>query len=79
MKLSNDQKRVLRFMCFYVPAYTILYPLLSCLFGKSLSWDAFLYSFTVSAIIGLLSLPFIFWGMKIPTTDENKKEEKTGD
>ena len=75
MKLSDDQKRSLRWLCIYLPAYAVGYPFIGLLYGQTLSWGAFLISFSISAVIGLLFLPFIIWGMKIPTEDADNKKE----
>ena len=58
MKLSNDQKKFLKFIPVYAVGYTVLSPLLRWLFSKSIQWQDFLnaaiVAVCVSVVVGLL-------------------------
>ena len=75
-KLSEDQKRVLKAVAWFVPCYGILGPLLAVLFGKPFAWENLLTSLFSAIICGLLSLPFIFLGMKVPTKNDDAPKEE---
>ncbi|MBQ3883000.1 MAG: hypothetical protein IJL91_05200 [Bacteroidales bacterium] len=74
-KLSDDQKRVLKAVGIFLPCYGILAPLLAVLFGKPFAWENIFTSLLSAVIVGLLSLPFIFWGMKVPTKNDDAPKE----
>lgn len=58
MKLSNDQKKFLKFIPVYAVGYTVLSPLFRWLFNKSIQWQDFLnaaiVAVCVSVVVGLL-------------------------
>lgn len=74
-KLSDDQRRVLKAVALFVPCYGILAPLFAVLFGKPFAWENLFTSLLSAIVVVLLSLPFIFWGMKVPTKNDDAPKQ----
>ena len=72
MKLSQDQKRIIRSFIVSFIVYLVFYPLFQFLFGKPMdSWgDYFLYAGTMAVIFALMCAFFVI-GSRIPPKNDN--------
>lgn len=65
MKLSDDQKQILRNWIYYAAGYIVFYPFFRWLFTKEISWSDFLTSGITAIFVGLAGILFVI-GAKIP-------------
>ena len=70
MKLSNDQKRIIRSIALYTGIFIVVYPLMTLVAGKQWTWgDFFLFAGIAVLVFGLVGFIFVL-GSKIPKIDE---------
>ena len=70
MKLSNDQKRIIRSIAMYTGIFIVVYPLMTLVAGKQWTWgDFFLFAGIAVLVFGLVGFIFVL-GSKIPKKDE---------
>lgn len=70
MKLSNDQKRIIKSIAMYTGIFIVVYPLMTLVAGKHWTWDDyFLFSGIAILVFGLVGLIYVL-GSKIPKKDE---------
>ena len=65
MKLSDDQKRILRIWIYNAAGYIVFYPFFRWLFTKEISWSDFLTSGITAIFISLTGILFVL-GAKTP-------------
>ena len=70
MKLSNDQKRIIKSIAMYTGIFIVVYPLMTLVAGKQWTWgDFFLFAGIAVLVFGLVGFIFVL-GSKIPKKDE---------
>ena len=70
MKLSNDQKRIIKSIAMYTGIFIVVYPLMTLVAGKQWTWgDFFLFAEIAVLVFGLVGFIFVL-GSKIPKKDE---------
>ena len=70
MKLSNDQKRIIKSIAMYTGIFIVVYPLMTLVAGKQWTWgDFFLFAGIAVLVFGLVGFIFVL-GSKIPKIDE---------
>lgn len=70
MKLSNDQKRMLKGIALYVPGYFIGFTLFRWLFGKDVSWSDVLIFALSGVVLAAVFAVFTIFGARVPTRDD---------
>ncbi|MCR5571241.1 MAG: hypothetical protein K6F42_03255 [Bacteroidales bacterium] len=69
MKLSQDQKRMLRASALYPPCYAAVLILYNLLFKKEMAWGDVLALFLGSLLLSAIFAIFTIFGARIPTRD----------
>ena len=70
MKLSSDQKRLVKLFSLYTGIYIVVFPLMTLVAGRHWTWgDFFLFAGITSLVQGLLGCIYVL-GSKIPKKDE---------
>ena len=66
MKLSKDQKRLIKFQALYTGIFIVVYPLMTSVAGTQWTWVEFLLFAVISiAILGLVGFLFVL-GSNVP-------------
>ncbi len=77
MKLSNDQKKMLRGIALYVPTYIVGYILFSLLiFKRGIQWGDILVLLISGLVIAAVFAVFTILGARIPTRDDTPEKPK---
>ena len=70
MKLSNDQKRIIKSLAMYTGIFIVVYPLMTLVAGRHWTWgDYFTFAGIAILIYALVGLFFVL-GSKIPKKGE---------
>ena len=70
MKLSNDQKRIIKSLAMYTGIFIVVYPLMTLVAGKHWTWsDYFIFAGIAILVYGLVGLLYVL-GSKIPKKDK---------
>ena len=72
MKLSNDQKKILKAIAIYTPVYIVALLLTQWIRHRSFSWEDLLVSVLTAVVLGLLLTLFFVVGAHVPTKDDDK-------
>ena len=70
MKLSNDQKRIIKSIAMYTGIFIVVFPLMTLVAGRHWTWgDFFIFAGIVILIYGLVGFIYVL-GSKVPKKDE---------
>ncbi len=70
MKLSNDQKRLIKSVAFFTGIFIVVNPLMTLVAGRHWTWgDFFLFFGSAVLVFGVVCLLYVL-GSKIPKKDE---------
>ena len=70
MKLSNDQKRIIKSFALFTGIYIVVFPLMTSVAGRDWTWsDFFLFAGITILLYGLIGFFFVL-GSKIPRNDK---------
>ncbi len=70
MKLSSDQKRLIKFFAMFTGIYIVVFPLMTLLAGRDWTWgDYFQFAGITILINGLMGVIYVL-GSKIPKKDK---------
>ena len=70
MKLSNDQKRIIKSLAMYTGIFIVIYPLMTLVAGRHWTWgDYFIFAGIAILVYGLVGLLYVL-GSKIPKKEE---------
>ena len=70
MKLSNDQKKIMKGIAIYTPLYIVALLLSHWIRDRTVAWEDLWLSVLVAVVIGLLMLLFFVVGSHVPTKDD---------
>ena len=76
MKLSKDQKKMLKGIALYIPTYIVGYLLFGWIFGRAASWSDVLMLVCTGVIIAAIFAVFTIFGARIPTRDDSPEKTK---
>ena len=70
MKLSTDQKRLIKSFAMFTGIYIVVFPLMTSVAGRDWTWsDFFLFAGITILLYGLIGFFFVL-GSKIPRNDK---------
>ena len=70
MKLSNDQKRIIKSIAMYTGIFIVVFPLMTLVAGRHWTWgDFFIFAGIAILIYGLVGFIYVL-GSKVPKKDE---------
>ena len=72
MKLSYDQKRLVKFFAVYIPGTVVIYPVLRWLLKGSFSWEETLLTVLAMVLGGMLTAVLLVAGSSVPKKDGHK-------
>lgn len=72
MKLSGDQKRLVKFFAVYIPCSAVIYPILRWLLKGSFSWEETLLTVLAMVLGGMLVAVLYVAGSSVPKKDGHK-------
>ena len=75
MKLSYDQKRLVKIFAVYIPGSAVIYPVLHWLLRGSFSWEETLIAVLAIALGGMLTAVLFIAGSHVPKNSEKQNEE----
>lgn len=75
MKLSDDQKKLVKFFAVYILSFAVIYPVLRGLLKGGFSWQETLLSAFAVVLAGMLVAVLYVTGSHIPKGPDNKKEK----
>jgi uncharacterized membrane protein len=70
LKLSNDQKKIIKAIAIYTPVYIVALLLSHWIRDRSFSWEDLLVSVLTAVVLGLLLVLFFVVGSHVPTKDD---------
>ena len=76
MKLSKDQKRIIRSFIVYFIGYLVFYPLFLLLFGKPVDWGDYFIFAGAMAVVGALMCAFFVIGSRIPPKNDDHPDKQ---
>ena len=70
MKLSNDQKRIIKSIAMYTGIFIVVFPLMTLVAGRHWTWgDFFIFAGIAILIYGLVGFIYVL-GSKVPKKNE---------
>ena len=75
MKLSYDQKRLVKISAVYILGSAVIYPVLHWLLKGSFSWEETLITILAVALGGMLTAVLLVAGSHVPKSSEKQSEK----
>ena len=73
MKLSKDQKRLIRSIALYTGIFIVVYPLVTSIAGKPWTWcDFFIFAGVSIVVFGIVAFLYVL-GSHVPEKNGDKK------
>lgn len=72
MKLTADQKRLVKIFAVYIPGSAVIYPILRWLLKGSFSWEETLITVLAVVLGGMLTAVLFIAGSSVPKKDGHK-------
>ena len=70
MKLSGDQKKIMKALAIYVPLYIVALQLSQWIRERSICWEDVLISVLTAVVLGVVFFLLFVVGSHVPTKDE---------